>query len=339
MPRMELSQADVQQIQTLLAELAERYDTAECQEFQKNATVLSHRLPESVRTFLTQFRLTEPDDGCCIISGYPFDQGKIGPTPAHWKNRADKPSTREEDMLFVLLGSLLGDCIGWSTQQSGYIVHDIMPIKGNEGEQLGTGSEELLWWHTEDAFHPYRGDYIGMMCIRNPDHVPTTIGTLEDVDLDPNDVDLLFEESYSIKPDESHLKKNRSGLRQGDRALEDAFNRMEERNTNPPKMAVLFGSKTNPYLRLDPYFMDKATTEEAQGAFDRLVEKLDDAIREVPLQDGDFCFVDNLKAIHGRLPFKARYDGTDRWLKRIIIARDLRKSRDERMETESRLIL
>jgi hypothetical protein len=34
--------------------------------------------------------------------------------------------------------------------------------------------------------------------------------------------------------------------------------------------------------------------------------------------------------VHGRKPFKARHDGTDRWLKRLDVTLDLRKSRAAR---------
>jgi alpha-ketoglutarate-dependent taurine dioxygenase len=56
------------------------------------------------------------------------------------------------------------------------------------------------------------------------------------------------------------------------------------------------------------------------------------------LEPGDFVFIDNYRAVHGRKPFKARYDGNDRWLKRINITRDLRKSRDARLSSTERLI-
>jgi enduracididine beta-hydroxylase len=38
------------------------------------------------------------------------------------------------------------------------------------------------------------------------------------------------------------------------------------------------------------------------------------------------------------LSISARYDGTGRWLKRINIARDLRKSRAFRVSSDSRII-
>jgi hypothetical protein len=41
---------------------------------------------------------------------------------------------------------------------------------------------------------------------------------------------------------------------------------------------------------------------------------------------------------HGRQPFTARFDGTDRWLTRLNIARDLRKSRAQRRGADDRTI-
>jgi len=43
--------------------------------------------------------------------------------------------------------------------------------------------------------------------------------------------------------------------------------------------------------------------------------------------------------VHGRRAFKARYDGRDRWFKRMSITRDLRKSRESRTDAASRVIL
>jgi enduracididine beta-hydroxylase len=57
------------------------------------------------------------------------------------------------------------------------------------------------------------------------------------------------------------------------------------------------------------------------------------------LEPGDMLFVDNFRAVHGRRPFSARFDGRDRWLKRINVTRDLRKSRRVRGSRESRVIV
>jgi len=102
---------------------------------------------------------------------------------------------------------------------------------------------------------------------------------------------------------------------------------------------VLFGNPEAPYWRLDPYFMDQLKDDKgAQEALDALIEAVDANIWDLTLQPGDFCFMDNFRAVHGRRPFKARYDGTDRWLKRINITTDLRKSRSARSTGTARII-
>src|SRR5215475_12884146 len=191
--RLKLSEGEIESIKSLITEVTAKYESVEDRDFLNNACLYAHMLPWRVRTFLNDFRLKEPESGVCIISGYPVNLPAIGATPTHWKWRADAQSSLQEQTLIVLHGSLLGDLLGWATQQDGYLVHDVFPISGNENEQLGTGSEQLLWWHTEDAFHPYRADYIGFLCLRNPDEVATTLGTLDVEKLDPTQVSILYQ--------------------------------------------------------------------------------------------------------------------------------------------------
>jgi len=81
-----------------------------------------------------------------------------------------------------------------------------------------------------------------------------------------------------------------------------------------------------------------ADSPRALQAFEALVEALDARIGDLALDAGEICFVDNRKAVHGRRAFKARYDGYDRWFKRMNITRDLRKSREARSDAASRII-
>ena len=66
---------------------------------------------------------------------------------------------------------------------------------------------------------------------------------------------------------------------------------------------------------------------QAQRALGHLVAAMDAETKQVDLRPGDYCFLDNFTVVHGRKPFTARFDGTDRWLKRVCVTRDLRKSR------------
>ncbi|MCM0589645.1 MAG: guanitoxin biosynthesis L-enduracididine beta-hydroxylase GntD [Gloeotrichia echinulata DVL01] len=347
MSKLVLNNQEVSDIQSLLKEITSRYNNVEDIEFLQEASLFAHELPWRVRKFINNFKLTEDMPGNVIISGYPIDDYKIGLTPNHWKWKADSSRTLDEQILLVLYGSLLGEVFGWSTQQDGYVVHDIFPIESHENEQLGCGSSQTLWWHNEDAFHPYRADYVIFLCLRNPDNVATTFGKLNVEQLKFEQIQMLFNSYFNIRPDESHLEKNESDLRkknretEADEMIKSAYEKINKMNSSSDnKISVLFGSPESPYLRLDPYFMDELKdNKEAQSAFDDLIRAIDRNIEPIVLQPGDYCLIDNFRVVHGRNPFRANYDGKDRWLKRINITKDLRKSRDSRATSTSRIIL
>ena len=315
MHRLELTEGEVGAILPLVKEVASQHGSVEEADFLDSASTYAQELPRRLRRFLNAFRLREPS-GVCVISGYPVDDSKIGKTPGHWRKEPDSSSTMEEEVFLNLCGALLGDAIAWSHQRDGLICQDLVPIEGHKDEMLGSGSELELVWHTEDARYPYRGDYIGLMCLRNPDAVPTTFASIDEVRLDPDQVEVLFEPRFVFRPDPSHPTDS-------------------EREKAP----VLFGDPRSPYVRFDPYSMDRPETEEARSAMDYLIRAVDENLTGVALLPGECLFIDNYKAVHGRSSFKARFDGTDRWLKRINIARDLRKSRDVRKAPASRVIL
>ena len=315
MHRLELTDEEVGAIRPLVKEVASRHGSVEEADFLDSATTYAQELPRRIRAFLSAFRLAEPS-GICVVSGYPVDDSKIGKTPAHWRKEPGDSSTLEEEVFLNLCGALLGDAIAWAHQRDGIICQDLVPIESDENEMLGSGSALDLVWHTEDARYSYRGDYIGLMCLRNPDAVPTTFASIDDVRLDPDQIEVLLEPRFIFRPDPSHPTD-------GERE----------------KASVLFGDPESPYLRFDPYSMDQPETEEARSAMDYLIHVIDENLTDVVLLPGECLFIDNYKAVHGRSSFKARFDGTDRWLKRINIARDLRKSRGVRKAPESRVIL
>jgi Fe(II)/alpha-ketoglutarate-dependent arginine beta-hydroxylase len=336
MEKVTLSRSEVKAIKSLLSHLATRYSSAEDPDFLGDAALQAHDLPRRVRACLNHFKLEEPASAVCVISGYEIDQAKIGRTPAHWRPQDDAARTFEEEMLLVLFSSLLGEVFGWATQQAGRIVHDVVPIREHQNEQIGTGSEQEITWHNEDAFHSCRGDYVALLCLRNPDRVPTTIAAFNGQELNEDLARVLFEPRFVIRPDYSH-SESLDGLDR-DVAGGAAFARLDRTTHEPEKLAVLFGARNSAYIRIDPFFMDPPGDLEAQVALDALVAMIDCRIREIVLDPGDLCFIDNYKAVHGRRPFKARFDGTDRWLKRLNITRDLRKSRGLRSSSRSRII-
>jgi L-asparagine oxygenase len=344
MHRKTLSDRENRAVATLVDRVTERYRSVEDPDLIREASVLAHELPRTLREFLTEFRLDEPS-GVCVIAGLPVDDDQIGDTPAHWEHKdpLDLSPTLRQEVFFLLCASLLGDVFGWSTQQNGFLMHDVMPIKGHEQEQLGSGSEQLLWWHTEDAFHPFKGDYVSLMCLRNPDRVATTVATVDRIPWSELDTEALFAPHYTIRPDESHLPKNRRHEEDSDPArmalLDAAYARITRLEEDPPRRPVLTGDRAKPYMCLDPYFMaTDHLAERSRQAFEKFTAAIEAAIEPIVLEPGDCCFIDNLRAVHGRVPFTARFDGKDRWLKRLNITRDLRDSREARMSSSARVI-
>lgn len=342
MNKLFLTDDEVGEIRSILQRIQTDYQCVEDDDFLKDACLYAHQLPWRLRACLNSFKLLESGNGVLMISGYPVHDEKIGATPAHWNQRQVPSPTLDEEMLLILFGCILGEPLAWATQQNGYIVHDVLPIQSHEDEQLGTGSKQTLYWHNEDAFHPYRGDYICLLCLRNPDQVATTYVSIDMVELSEGPRKILFEPRFTIRPDESHLKKNRaagSSPQVPDESLAMAYERINRLNESPQKVAILFGDPNSPYVRIDPYFMDPLEDKEAQSALDTLVNAMESKLSQVAVGPGDFLFIDNYKAVHGRQPFRARYDGRDRWLKRINVARDMRKSRDARLHSYSHVIL
>jgi Fe(II)/alpha-ketoglutarate-dependent arginine beta-hydroxylase len=332
MDQLELETAELSALMQLLDQIEDGLDHLESDELLHRATVFAHELPSRIRLTLNAFRL-ERASGLLRISGYVVDQQRLGPTPAHWRDRSAASTARREELLLLLFSSLLGDPFGWATQQDGRLIHDVLPIKGHEREQLGSSSECLLTWHTEDAFHPLRGDFLSFACLRNPYAAATTVGFVDSLELLDTTRAVLFEERFTILPDESHLAKNNSA------SDTVAFSRIDDLRSSPELVAVLFGDPGRPYIRADPYFMSvRPDDHEAGQALDELIKEMDGKMVDLCLQSGDFCFLDNFRVVHGRKPFKARHDGSDRWLKRVNVACDLRKSRAARLPGPSRLI-
>ncbi|MCU1389701.1 MAG: L-lysine 3-hydroxylase, partial [Ilumatobacteraceae bacterium] len=70
--------------------------------------------------------------------------------------------------------------------------------------------------------------------------------------------------------------------------------------------------------------------EEAEDALSDLGFALGHHHTSVVLAPGDLLIIDNSMVVHGRSPFAARFDGTDRWLQRAFVVDDLSASDGER---------
>jgi Fe(II)/alpha-ketoglutarate-dependent arginine beta-hydroxylase len=327
-----VSLAEICELESLVDKLdSMEVDPADPRFFDQ-AWDLSTMVPAGVRRFLAEFCLHERA-AACMVRGWPVSDKALGPTPATWSEAAAQARGRREEFVLGLLAMCLaGDTFSWSTLQGGRLIHNVVPIQGDETEQSGHG-QVLLEWHTEDGFHPYRCDYLLLFGMRNHDRVPTIVSSVRDVRLGERDMEILRRPLFHIVPDNEHL---RQVAQPGDPSLLRARKMREE----PEAVPVLFGAPGSPYLRIDPYFMRCADDDPAtQAALRRLIEELDRVQQRIEVEPGTLLVVDNYLAVHGRAAFRARFDGTDRWLKKTLVTRNLRTSRDLRESPSSRVIL
>ncbi|MFJ6696348.1 guanitoxin biosynthesis L-enduracididine beta-hydroxylase GntD [Streptomyces sp. NPDC091272] len=318
--------------QLLSAPNVAQHDPGE-QAFYDNAWELVSKVPVGLRRFLEEFRRDEAAAGF-LLRGFGVDDDAVGPTPANWAEAAAAGRTRREELFLALMGQCLGEVFSWPTLQSGRMIQNVLPIAGEEGEQNGHGSDVLLEWHTEDAFHPYRCDYLALFGIRNHDRVPTTLASVQEVELSADRRQVLSEPRFHILPDDEHLRQLAV-----QRPNDPGLLRMREMRDNPEPVAVLFGAADAPYLRIDPFFMRCVEGDgEAELALKDLVTELERVQQDVVVDAGTLLVVDNYRAVHGRRAFTARYDGADRWLQKAVVTRDLRKSRSARESAAGRLL-
>lgn len=272
------------------------------------------RLPgELARGLREAVRPPAPDRGYRVLRGLLDTFGDPGPTPGRW-SEADRHRTAPFDVALVLVAGLLGRVFGWEEQQGGRMVHNILPTRGCEQQQVGASSTAVLEWHTEDAFHPERADFLLLACVRNDDGVGSRLSCTGSAQLSPGDVERLAEPHVAIRPDESYGNGSGSGV-------------------DDVGMATLWRQPTGLAIRYDPSYSRVLTSEPGfVAAYDRLGPALEEGSTTVALEPGDVLVVDNNTTVHGREPFDARYDGTDRWLKRVLVRAGGHRPARERLE-------
>lgn len=268
----------------------------------KAVKALSARLPFRLRQFLDQLIRGEDSNVASLITGFQLGRD-IGPTPLGLENRPlwDKPE-RRENVFFMLVSAYLGSPFGWQTQQDGKIVHDVLPIKAHKDMQIGSGSKQEISVHVEDAHSEDRAHFLGLLCLRNPDKIGTTLSVPDFSKLSTRALDILQSEEFEIKVDLAH---------------EPVTDLQGKR-----KIRVISRVGENYEIRIDEYFMSPHVNPEARSALQELCRMLDNEISDIVLEPGDVLFVNNRRTVHGRRAFRAKFDGRDRWLKRINITRD-----------------
>lgn len=231
------------------------------------------------------------------------DIGDVPRTPA--QPYFNSPSLNVARQTLLLHALDLGYPISFAQEQSGALIQNILPVHKTEYEQISTSSKVQLALHTETAFHPYKPDYVMLLCLRGDPEAVTTYANVDDV------VKLLDNEMISYLQDPVYST-----------GIDKSF-RSPHKNYKEVSLPILKKISNNEYNFLYDEDLMKPTNILASMALDKLAEAICKCIKEVVLQTGDLLIIDNNKTIHGRKPFQPRYDGTDRWVQRMLVRKEL----------------
>ena len=262
---------------------------------------LPPRLLETLRAFRHDAR-----SGVLTITNLPIAPESLPPTPS--VPDSAEPAATGPAVLIVLLGQQLGELIAYRHEKRGALVHNVVPVPELARTQSNGGSSQLEL-HTENAFHPNRPDHVGLLCLRSAhEGVGTQVASIRHALplLDGGQQEILRQARFVT-------------------AAPPSFNSVERSQPRP----VLAGAEDDPDLCVD-FHATTPQDSEAAAALAGLREALLQVRAEVVLRPGALVFLDNRLVVHGRGAFAPRYDGGDRWLHRVFVHLDHRRSRPRR---------
>jgi L-asparagine oxygenase len=268
--------------------------------FLREAALAAAGLPDALLQPLHTFRLQGNRDGFLLLRGMPV-AGKFC-----------------AECCLALIGSRLGDIVGYLQEKGGALFHDVLPEREQENEQSAAGSRTPLALHTERCFHPHLPSHVLLLCLRTDPEgkALTEIASVRRMLplLPPEHVQALF------------LPAFRTGI-------DYSFGNVTTEKANGPVLSVLYGDRDDPCLRYDLDLM-AGLDPLARAALASVKRAANLAGTTLALQAGDLLVIDNSRAVHGRSAFTASYDHRDRWLKRSYLVRDLAAITTDRLPGE-----
>lgn len=242
-----------------------------------------------------------------IISGN--DLGEIPPTPFIPLSENCKVSTAKKVLLEA--AKRYGYPISFIQEQEGVLIQNILPVYKTEFEQISTSSKIELALHTETAFHPHKPDYVMLLCLRGDPNAITTLADVDEVcsEFDDETIKCLLQPWYTTDVDQS--------FRKNDQEYKSIVTPILYKTPDTDGLCCVY----------DYHFM-KGTNDFAQMALDLFRDAVEKNIKDIVLDDGDLLVINNHKIVHGRKPFQPRYDGTDRWVQRLLIKKDINNIKD-----------
>jgi hypothetical protein len=264
-------------------------------------------LPPAVHDALVDLVDIGNDAGALLVKGLPV--GRLPATPSTPVSPTGKD--RVSELVLLTVARHLGQPVGYQPEHGGDIVQNLLPTRADADRQISTSSTVQLEFHTETAFHRHKPRFLLLLCLRG----------------DPNALTLLC--SIRAVVDQLPLRVRQVLSEPRFRTGVDRSFTGERTDRLGRPIAVLEGTPTEPTMTFDGELM-VGLDDQANTALEELRQLIRTHHVAVALEAGDLLVVDNAVSVHGRSPFPARFDGTDRWLQRTFVVTDLGASATER---------
>ncbi|MFZ4104909.1 TauD/TfdA family dioxygenase [Flavobacterium sp.] len=234
-----------------------------------------------------------------------IDYGYIPPTPVTPYLSSDEFSSLSQarDIIFKY-SKEFGYPISYIQEQDGQLIQNIVPVNKTEYQQISTSSKTELALHTETAFHPYKPDYVLLFCLRGDPSAITTYANFFDIlkQLDESVINILKKKCFTTGIDISF-------------------------RSNGELDQQIYLSIIDEVGSLLSFTYDEALIDgvngESRNALHLTKLAIQNCTQEIVLATGDLLVIDNKKTIHGRKPFQPRYNGTDRWVQRVLVKKEI----------------
>ncbi|GII77830.1 L-asparagine oxygenase [Sphaerisporangium rufum] len=255
-------------------------------------------LPERMRSALADLRAAR-GPGALLVRNLPIPHD-LPPTPR--RSFAALPEIRAvgTEAVLACAADALGEPFSYLEWDSGHLVHNKYPIQAHRDLQFGSNAVEFLL-HTETPFRDVSPDYLALLCLRaDPTgraktrvaDIRRVVGTLSEAE-----IAVLARPRYAFETDNPVVVLDGRGL------------------TEPqPIISERDGT------RVIEYVGDLVATDaESQRALDDLGRRVLATAVDIALERGDLLVLDNGRVVHGRNAIVPAYDGTDRWLQRMLV--------------------
>jgi Taurine catabolism dioxygenase TauD, TfdA family len=302
-------------------------------ELDRRAATVRDRLPRVVELVARLARHQGP--GVLVLRLPAASLVGTGPTPVeHIPPGA--PNLFSPDLYRGLLVGLAGWYgYGFTSQQRGVLHNNVIATRRlSDAAGHSASARHELGLHTEEASFALGSgpdadpagepdvspDFFSLQFLRNPAGVPTVISMPDWARLSRRTLATL-DEPWFVNP---------TSVAQG--GLDSKVGR---------RMSIVYGPVDQPWVRLNTAGLNpEAYPTRQRDALVELLRHLAERSVDLALSPGDVAFIDNRRVLHGRPAYDGtsapRYDGTDRWSRRLAASTD--RGRIRRFESAPRVV-